>query len=131
MIKDFGIDNVNINNCFGDEALMDLYRKTKIIINIHQTDHHDTFEELRVLPALLCGIIVICENSPLKEFVPYNKFVIWADYDNIVNTVDEVSKNYDYYHKTIFENDTILSTLEEIKNDNYINLYNKLSTILT
>ena len=53
-------EHLNINKCFEGEKLMQLYTQTKVLINIHQTDHHHTVEELRILPALLCGTIVVC-----------------------------------------------------------------------
>lgn len=66
------LQHQNINNCFEKRGLRDLYRKTKILINIHQTNHHDTFEELRVLPALQNGVIVISETSLLQTEIPYH-----------------------------------------------------------
>lgn len=96
------INHININNCFDKTNLQKLYKNTKILLNIHQTDDHHTFEELRVLPALQCGVIVICETSPLNEMIPYNDYIIWADYDNIVDKLIEVAHNYDYYYDLIF-----------------------------
>lgn len=92
----------NVNNCFDKDQLQGLYLETKILINIHQTDYHHTFEELRVLPALLCGCIVICEDSPLKETIPYSNFVIWSTYDSIYETIKEVQNNYSVIWNNIF-----------------------------
>jgi len=92
----------NVNNCFDKKDLKNIYQNTKILINIHQTDHHHTFEELRVLPALLNGIIIISEDSPLKEMVPYNKYIIWTDYDNIIEKTKDILDNYDKYYNDIF-----------------------------
>ena len=109
------IRHTNVNNCFEKDALRLLLCQTKIIINIHQTEHHHTFEELRVLPALLCGIIVIAEDSPLKETIPYHKMIIWTSYQNIINTIKEVENNYDAYHSKLFNanNIAIFNTLQE------------------
>lgn len=74
-IRENKMSHNNINNCFEKENLKELYKNTKIIINIHQTEHHHTMEELRVLPALLCGAIVICEKSPLTHMIPYNDYI--------------------------------------------------------
>ena len=92
----------NVNNCFDKCELQKLYRQTKILINIHQTDHHNTFEELRVLPALQNGVIVVSENSPLKELVPYNGLIFWSDYGDIVSKANEVLLNYEDAHRNIF-----------------------------
>lgn len=101
-IKRINIKHTNINNCFDKNSLQKLYKNTKILINIHQTDDNHTFEELRVLPALQCGVIVICEKSPLNWMIPYNDYIIWAEYDNIVNKMIEVAHNYDHYYDLIF-----------------------------
>lgn len=101
-IQSNSMSHININNCFDKNTLQDLYLDTKVIINIHQTDHHHTFEELRVLPALLCGVLVICEESPLKEYIPYKDFVIWCKYEDIIKTTVDVLVNYDRYYDSIF-----------------------------
>jgi hypothetical protein len=91
----------NIADCFQRDALENLYRKTRVMINIHQTDHHHTLEELRVLPALCCGVVVICERSPLWERVPYHEFIVWADYGDILQKTQEVLQNYDEYYSKL------------------------------
>lgn len=105
LINDMKINNINhtnYNNCFEKLALYNLLCNTKILINIHQTDHHHTFEELRVLPALLCGVIVISEESPLSETIPYNNLIIWKPYNKIIETINDVINNYDIYYQKIF-----------------------------
>jgi hypothetical protein len=128
-IKEKKISHINVNNYFEKENLQHLYKNVKILINVHQTDHHDTIEELRILPALQCGVIVISENSPLTELIPYNEFIIWSSYDNILDKVKEVSDNYDYYHDLIFKNDKIENKLNELHEMNYNNLNNLLNII--
>ena len=98
-----GFQFLNVNNCFIKNDLQNLYKNTKILINIHQTEHHHTFEELRVLPALQCGVIVISENSPLSELVPYNDYIIWTSYDKILEKTIEIINNYDYFHDLIWK----------------------------
>ena len=120
-IKQKSITHINVNNCFEKDKLQSLYKNTKILINIHQTDHHHTFEELRVLPALQCGVLVICENSPLSNLIPYNDYIIWTSYNTILDKVNEVINNYDYYFNLIFKN-------EKNKEKNKINL-DELNTI--
>ena len=107
----------NVNNAFTIDAMIKLYNNTKILINIHQTEYHDTFEELRVLPALLSGTIIICENSPLNELIPYNNLLIWSSYDNMSNKAKEVYDNYDFYYNKIFTSDNI-NLLNKLHNEN-------------
>lgn len=122
--NDKRIEHININNCFNKNDLQNLYKKTKLMINIHQTDHHHTFEELRVLPALQCGVIVISEISPLNELIPYNEYIIWSTYDNIIEKANEVLNNYDYYHDLIFNNNN--KNLDEFNNINYDTLCERI-----
>lgn len=107
IIKSKNLNYKNINTCFDKDDLQKLYQNTKILINIHQTPHHDTFEEFRCLPALQNGIIVVSEKSPLNHLIPYNDLIIWADYDNIVDKVEEILENYEEYYKQIFSETNI------------------------
>ena len=117
-IREHRISHSNVNTCFGKSELRDLYKSTKIVVNIHQTPHHHTFEELRVLPALECGVIVISEVSPLYELVPYHEMIIWVSYEDIVEKTKEIIANYEVYHDSIFT-ETNLRKLGELKEDNY------------
>jgi hypothetical protein len=117
------VDHINVNDCFEKNKLRELYSKTKILINIHQTEHHHTFEEQRCLPALLCGTLVISEESPLSELIPYKDFIIWSSYEKILEKTEEVLKNYEFYHAKIFKNARVLS---ELHDNNLIKLKAKL-----
>jgi len=118
-------DHVNISNCFDKKNLQDIYRNTKILINIHQTDYHDTFEELRCLPALFNGVIVISETSPLHKLVPYNELIIWCEYDNIFEKTKEVLNNYEKYYSSIFTANNI-NILKNLHINNIKNIEEKL-----
>ena len=120
----------NINNCFTKKKVQDLYRNTKILINIHQTDNHHTFEELRVLPALLNGTLVISEISPLSELVPYSKCIIWTTYNKILSTAKDILARYDEVHKQIFESVENRKILESLHETNYETLKAKLQTLI-
>jgi hypothetical protein len=123
------IEHINVNNCFDNNVLQNIYKNTKIMINIHQTDHHHTFEELRVLPALLSGIIVICEESPLKECIPYSEYVIWSTYENIITTIKHVENNYEKYHSEIFGNDKLKILIQQMHENNKKNIIQIINNI--
>jgi hypothetical protein len=125
-IKNKKLPHANVNNCFSEKELKDLYKRTKILINIHQTHNFHTFEELRVLPALELGVIVISEKSPLVELLPYYKYVIWASYEDILDVTTDVINNYDSYHNFIFKNNNIEDVLSNLKIDNQNTLNEKL-----
>ncbi len=66
-LQKHGIHVINRNRISGKANLMALYDSTAILINVHQIPHHRTLEEFRVLPALLRGVVIVCENSPLTD----------------------------------------------------------------
>ncbi len=116
------IQSFNVANCFSGKEIKELYSKTKMLLNIRQTDHHHTFEELRVLPALLNGVIVISEDVPLRESIPYNEFIIWCKYEDILDMQREVDENYQNYWEKIFGGDRLKNTIEKMSNDNKQNI---------
>lgn len=128
-ISKSNLSHSNINNCFDKTKLEEIFQNTKVLINIHQTPHHDTFEELRCLPALQNGIIVVSENSPLNHLIPYNNLIIWTDYENIINKTKEVLENYKAYHKKIFRKEN-LDILNSMHNENKRCLEDKIMKIV-
>jgi len=118
-IKKRGINCINVNNCYSELDLLSIYKNTKILVNVHQTCHHHTFEELRVLPALSNGVIVISESVPLKEKIPYGEFIVWSNYEDLTDTIIEVQSNYVGYYDKIFGNKKLESLLLKMReNDN-------------
>jgi hypothetical protein len=95
-------------------------------VNIHQKDNCLTFEELRVLPALQCGTIVISEISPFSEKVPYHNSIIWCSYDTIVDKVIDVLENYDEYHYNLFNNSENEEVLKGLRGANMMGLEEKI-----
>lgn len=61
LLNKLGDQILNVNDVFEWKKTQALYSDTKILVNVHQTNDWQTFEELRVLPALLCGVVVISE----------------------------------------------------------------------
>jgi hypothetical protein len=124
-----GLPITNVNTCFTYQDNIDLLKNTKILINIHQTPHHDNLEELRCLPALLCGTLVIAEETPLKEYIPYNNFIIWSTYDNMLQTAEDVIQNYELYYNKIFINSNFSEVINNMKIKSYSDLKEKLIEI--
>lgn len=115
-LNSLGIQSQNINQTF--DGIEELYRKTKILINIRQTDYHDTLEELRILPALRCGAIVISESAPLIERTRYSKYIIWGKLDELPELILDVQKNYDFWHQKIFQDPSFLLRMGRISRRN-------------
>lgn len=129
-LKQTGLPNVNIQNCFYKNDLEHLYKNTKIMLNIRQTEHHDTLEELRILPALLNGVIVVTEDCPLKEFVPYNQFLFFSSINQIAKKSQEILDNYKDVWESIFLNEKFLQTMQEIYKNNLQTAEKKLLNFL-
>jgi len=119
------MDNyINRYDCYNKE-LLELLIDTKILINIHQSDYENTFEEIRVLPALMNKVLVISEISPLTELVPFNPLIIWATYDQIATKTKEVLQNYEEYFNKIFTSENI-HLLNNLNNLNKVNIFQML-----
>jgi len=124
-LKQLSVEHTSISNCYTNDCLYDIYKRAKILINVHQTDYHHTFEELRVLPALLNGVIVVSEDVPLKEKIPYGEYIVWSKYDNIAQTVKDVADNYEYYFNKIFTNSKLKEIIKGMQDIN-IKCFDKL-----
>lgn len=113
-----GLPLQNIQRVFDAEALRHLYRRTRVLVNVHQTDHHHTFEELRVLPALLCGVVVVSEEVPLKEHIPYARFIIWSRHQDLIETARETEENHAQHYQRIFGDPELARVLEAMRQSN-------------
>jgi len=125
-IRENGIIHVNINTCYSAEDFISLYRNTKILINIHQTYEYHSVEELRILPALMCGVIVICEEGPLKEYIPYHDYIVWTTNENMIQTIRDVEQNYVSLHNKFFSGSRLSNLLEIMAESNKHELYDKI-----
>lgn len=117
--KYFGIDSI--------------YRKAKIVVNIRQTDYHDSLEELRVLPALRSGAIVISETAPYAARTWYSKFIIWGSIDQLPNLISDTEKNYDQIHSKIFgisvENSPFVRRMKRIEYCNQLSIQRAIKKV--
>lgn len=119
--------NINITNSNNISHIDSLYSirqqlstlllKTKILINIHQSVYWGhTFEEIRVLPALLSKVVVISETSPLQDKLPYYDYIIWSNLDDMEVTIKHVRDNYEFYYNKFYDENSQLSfILEKMK----------------
>ncbi|QBB69688.1 hypothetical protein ELE36_04485 [Pseudolysobacter antarcticus] len=97
-----GLPIDNLKRCFDSDALQAQYRRTRVLVNVHRSDHNDTIEELRILPALQSGVIVVSEDGPLRHTLPYARFIVWTHYDMLVEQVASVLRDYDIWHARLF-----------------------------
>jgi hypothetical protein len=120
-----GLEEITtINDCYGIER-DDIYRKTKIYINIHCSNNHNTMELIRVVNLLSKNVIVISYNTINTPLLYFSKNIL------IANTIEELKKiilevynnynfYYDFYFKKFDKNDYkkyIKNNLEYFFND--------------
>jgi hypothetical protein len=91
----------NVQGVYELDALRALYSSTQILVNCHQTGHHHAIEEFRVLPALSRGAVVISEDVPLRESIPYHEYVLWCSYEDIPDLTADVASRYESTFETI------------------------------
>ena len=114
-----------IDNCYGTER-DDIYRKTKIYINIHCSNEHNTMELIRVVNLLSKNVIVISYNTVNTPLLYFKKNILIANnIEELKKIILEVYNNYkfyyDFYNKNFDENDYknyIKNNLDNIINDN-------------
>jgi len=128
-IRENGINHINVNTCNTSEDFISLYKNTKILINIHQTHEFHAVEELRILPALMCGVIVICEEGPLKEYIPYHNYIVWTTNENMIQTIRDVEQNYQHLHSKFFSGSRLSNLLEIMAEVNKNDMYEKIQSI--
>lgn len=92
-LRRMGLPTTNISGLIGGVSAR--MSSIGILVNLHQTEEHHTLEELRILPALLQGVLVVSEPAPLVEEVPYSKFVIFASPDEMPKVISRVKENYE------------------------------------
>lgn len=118
--------NIQCNNITGywtEQETINLYNTVKILVNIRQSDYYWTFEELRCLPALCRGVIVISEDVPLREEIPYHKHILWGKFDELPDIILEVQNNYQKYYNELI-NDDLRKILEDLSYKNEKNIQN-------
>lgn len=105
------IENINnnykllfIDNCYGKER--DIYfSKTKIYINIHCSENHNTMELIRIMNLIVNKVIVITNNSINSDLLYIKDYIIICnnneDFSILIN---EILNNYEYYYNKIFNN---------------------------
>ena len=122
-----GILTVNYKGIRHREDMMALYDSKAILINIHQTPHHHTMEELRLLPALLRGLVIVSEETPLIKYVPYSDFIIWSSLEDLHTKIADAITNYDLYFERFFgPNSTLPCILLQMRQTAYNSLEKRL-----
>ena len=96
--------NVDIISGFNKDRDNELF-KYKIILNIsYFSDNYKIFESLRCDRCIYNKMIVISDlKDDINDYYLY-KYIIFVNYNEIVNTVINVINNYEYYYNKLFSN---------------------------
>jgi hypothetical protein len=115
-------ENIDLIHGWDKERDEILFRY-KILVNIHFNKDYNIFEQLRCNRCIYNKIIIITEKSFDEEY-ELKDYIIVCEYDDIVNKVIEVSKNYDYYYNKIFSNFNIEEIDNKLKNiyENFLSI---------
>jgi hypothetical protein len=127
------INNIDINkkykllfidNCYGKER-DDYFYKTKIYINIHCSELHNTMELIRIVNLIMNKVIVITSNSIYSDLLYIKDYIIICNNtSDLSNLINEILKNYNYYYNKIFNNFNNEKYLLYIKKNLDLIIYN-------
>ena len=120
VLRQSGIEVTNIRN-FDDYSAA--FEDSAVLVNLAQKSYLQTPEELRILPALLQGLLVITEDNPFLDQLPYRDFVISALVPDLPKTIMEVTDNYRRVWERTFLSDTnfltgFRGTIRQIEDNN-------------
>lgn len=111
---------------WGQERDNILFR-TKVLANVHYREKdYNILEEIRITRCILNKIIVVSEYSLEYDKYPLSKYVLFTEYENMVNKIQDVLDNYEEYYKKIYENFDIVSIEQEL--GSYITEFTKNNT---
>lgn len=75
-----------------------LIKKCKIIINVHNFDCFNIFEHIRCDRLIFANKIILSENSLYQEKLDIYNYIIWEEYDKIIDTAHYILNNFEEYN---------------------------------
>ena len=96
---------VKVNYVFGwnDERDKKMF-KHKILLNIHYDDNYNITEQMRINRCIFNKMLVISVPSDHKEYLSLKKYIIFSNYDTIVEKTIHILKNYEKYYEMFYNN---------------------------
>ena len=95
--------NIKYINNTSNEARDILYNKTKIYINLHCSEKHNTMELIRIINLLYNNVIVITQKSIFDELLfVKNNIIVCNDDNELEKYVSHVLENYSFYYSKFF-----------------------------
>ncbi len=86
------------NNIYNSER-DNIFKKTKIYINIHCSDEHKTMELIRISNLINKNVIIISYNTINSTLLFLNKSIlIFNNIKDIITVIKDIYNNYDIYY---------------------------------
>lgn len=93
-----------IDNIFGEER-DNVFRRSKIYINIHSSSEHNTMELIRVINLLKKKVIVLTQNSiNINLLYLKDSLIIFENKEQLEYLLNDILNNYKFYYDHIFNN---------------------------
>ncbi len=100
----YKFEKISVDNIYGFDR-DEFFNKTKIYVNIHSSDEHQTMELIRINNLIMRKVIVVSQNSINKDSLFFKDFIITFDsFDNLNTILNELLENYISYFNKIFNN---------------------------
>ena len=107
----------SLDNIYGKERDI-LYNRSKIYINIHCSEKHNTMELIRIINLLSNKVIVITQKSICSDLLFIKDYLIICNKDEDLGSyVDYVLKNYDEIYHNLFVKE---NSFDKLKYEYYI-----------
>lgn len=101
------INNKNIKiieNCYGIER-DDYFKRTKIYINIHGSENHNTMEMIRLVNLIMNKVIILTQGSIHSNLLFFKKYLyIYNDPKEYNVLINDILENYNEYYNRIYKN---------------------------
>jgi len=95
-----------INNTYGKER-DELYNRTKVYVNIHCSEKHNTMELIRIINLLYNNVIIITQKSIFEKLLfVRNNLIICNNDEDLEKYIIDVLDNYKYYYNLFFNNES-------------------------
>jgi hypothetical protein len=93
-----------LDGCYGKER-DDYFLRTKIYINIHCSELHQTMELIRLTNLIMNKVIILSQKSICTELLFLKNYIIICnDINDFIEKINDILNNYDKYYNKIYEN---------------------------
>ena len=93
-----------LDNCYG-EIRNKYFAESKLYINIHCSNEHNTMELIRIVNLIMNKVIIISQKSIYEELLFLKKYIlICNDLNNLNNFIVDILVNYNNVFNNIYNN---------------------------